>query len=83
MSPFGWLEIDPDAGDVCVFCNEYRGDHDDAACARFVSDDDLCDVCSGTGVLGDVRRSDYNGRKCQACAGQGCVESSSQAGEQA
>ena len=83
MSPFGWLEIDPDAGDVCVSCNQYRGDHDDAACARFVSDDDLCDVCNGTGVLGDVRRSSYDGRRCDACGGLGYVESHYQAGDPA
>jgi hypothetical protein len=35
------------------------------------------------GILGDVRRSDYDGRRCGTCGGQGHVESHYQAGEPA
>ncbi|HEY8663137.1 MAG TPA: hypothetical protein VIL68_05925 [Propionibacteriaceae bacterium] len=81
MSPVAWMEhLTPGN---CVLCNEPRLTHDDAACARFTTDDELCDVCEGSGILGNVRRSDFDGRKCSACAGAGYVESSSQAGEPA
>ena len=81
MSPVAWMEqLTPGN---CVLCNEPRLTHDDAACARFTTDDELCPECDGAGILGDVRRSDFDGRRCDACAGQGYVESSSQAGEQA
>ena len=87
MSPVGWYEVDPTPAPVdrCLLCGEPRENHDYLACdrARFTDPADLCEACMGTGVLGDVRRSDYDGRRCQACAGQGFVESSSQAGEQA
>jgi len=77
MSPVSWLEYvpNPSPTDVCVLCNGYRLTHDDAACARFTTADELCDVCEGSGVLGDVRRADYDGARCSACAGVGFVES--------
>jgi len=43
-------------------------------CERYVSAADICEACNGVGVLGDVRRSDYDGRKCTACGGAGYVE---------
>ena len=75
--PVGWIEYvpNPSPTDVCVLCNEYRLTHDDAACARFTTDDELCDWCDGAGILGDVRRADFDGRSCDACGGKGYVES--------
>ena len=75
MSPVSWIEYVPRQSptDVCVLCNGYRLTHDDAACARFTSDDELCDWCDGAGVLDG--RGDFDGRKCSACAGAGYVES--------
>ena len=83
--PVGWLEQDPPPvpGDACFFCNKTRVGHDDAACAHWVDPDDVCDTCNGCGVLGDVRRSDYNGARCGDCGGQGYVESHYVEGEPA
>ena len=40
MSPVAWMEhLTPGN---CVLCNEPRLTHDDAACARFTTDDELC-----------------------------------------
>ena len=86
MSPIGWYEQDPTPAlwrDVCVLCDVDRLTHNDFDCARWVAEADACPQCEGAGVLGDVRRSDYDGRKCAACGGDGFVESSSGQGEPA
>jgi DnaJ-class molecular chaperone len=80
MSPVGWIEFDPKPG--CAFCGRTRSAHDDTTC-RFTNADEICDECDGAGILGDVRRSDFDGRRCNACGGQGYIESSSQAGDPA
>jgi len=79
MTPISWYEVDrpPVPGDGCLWCNKTRGGHDDFACAKWTDPDDVCPVCNGVGVLGDVRRSDYDGRRCHACGGDGYLESSS------
>ena len=85
MSPVGWIEqdVDPAPQDRCVLCGVDRLTLNDFDCAKWVAEADICPQCEGAGVLGDVRRADYDGRRCDACAGQGYVESSSQAGEPA
>jgi len=84
MSPIGWYEVDPPPipGDACMFCGRTRTGHDDAACAHWTNPDDECPVCHGARVLGDVRRSDYSGRRCHACGGAGYIESHYRAGEE-
>ena len=79
MSPVGWIEqdVDPAPQDRCVLCGVDRLTHNDFDCAKWVPEADICGVCDGMGVLGDVRRSDYDGRRCDACGGLGYVESSS------
>jgi len=83
--PVSWIEQDPRPvpGDACFWCGRTHAGHDDAACAHWTDPDDVCPVCHGCGVLGDVRRSDYQGRRCNACAGQGYVESHYEQGEEA
>jgi len=76
MSPIGWYEQDPPPvpGDACFWCGRTHAGHDDAACAHWTDPDDVCPVCHGLRVLGDVRRSDYDGRRCHACGGLGYIE---------
>ena len=96
--PVSWLEQIPDPACLCghAFSQHVLGYSAperrmectetgpfECPCGHYVSEDDICEACNGAGILGDVRRSSYDGRRCNACAGQGYIESSSVAGEPA